>query len=73
MSDAPTPDVGPCDEQFVGRILQDFCRDCGHAVAVHRWDHVCSVCEAVASLRVTSDELYQEVRALKERMSRAPS
>jgi hypothetical protein len=65
--ESPPSDIGPCDDQFSGRLLQDFCRDCGHALATHRHDHVCSVCEAVADLRATVNLLYQEVQDLKER------
>ena len=51
MTDSPMSTVPPCNDSFDGRLLQDWCRDCRHALAVHRWDRVCSVCDAVAEIR----------------------
>jgi hypothetical protein len=62
---SPVSDIGPCDDQFGGRIITDFCRDCHHALGVHRQDHVCSVCEAVAGINIAIGALYQEVQKLK--------
>lgn len=45
------PEIVPCDGDFDGRFLYEMCHDCGHALAVHRRDRVCSVCQAVAQLR----------------------
>jgi hypothetical protein len=50
--EAPISTTAPCDDQFAGRMMFDWCRDCGHALSVHRQDHVCSVCDAIAVLRV---------------------
>jgi hypothetical protein len=70
---SPVSDVTPCDDSFPGRLLMDFCRDCNHAIAVHRQDHVCSVCEAVATVRVDLAQLYRDVRQLKGEDPDAPS
>lgn len=41
----------PCNDGFRDRRLSDWCRDCGHAIAVHRAGRRCSVCEVIADLR----------------------
>lgn len=63
--ESPAPNVGPCDDSFGGRLLQDFCRDCLHAIGVHRQDHVCSVCDALAIVNTVLTEIYQEIQELK--------
>jgi hypothetical protein len=58
LEDSPAPAVPPCDDDFYGRMNHDWCRSCRHALAVHRADRVCSVCDALAVLRA---ELRREL------------
>lgn len=51
MTDAPASHIPPCTGEFVGKKMTDWCRDCEHALAVHRQDQVCSICDAIAQLR----------------------
>lgn len=63
-ADRHDPAPVPCDRHSLqGRRLQDGCPTCGHVVVVHRVDdHVCSVCEILASIEA-DDPLVERFRA----------
>lgn len=61
MSEHRSPNIAPCNDSFGGRLLQDYCKDCDHALAVHRSDRVCSVCDAVAHMKVDIIKLQETV------------
>jgi uncharacterized Zn finger protein (UPF0148 family) len=44
----------PCVVHFAGRIITDWCEECGHMLVAHKRNHVCAVCEAAEQVsRVT--------------------
>lgn len=47
-----SPGIVPCepDVEWGGRLMQDYCGECGHSLAVHRNDHTCTVCDVFAEL-----------------------
>lgn len=50
MTARAAPEIIPCDGRFGGRLISDYCDECGHVLAAHRQDRVCSICQAVAQL-----------------------
>lgn len=55
----------PCKDGFRDRRLSDWCRDCGHAIVVHRAGRRCSVCEVIADLRAGIIDARRESRTVK--------
>jgi hypothetical protein len=38
---------GPCEGRFVGRIVTEFCDECGHSLTVHLENRTCELCLGV--------------------------